>query len=67
VKQAQQQLKSKGYDAGPIDGIWGPQTQAAVKKFQEAKGMQASGQLDERTLAALDEGGQQSTGARSSR
>ena len=35
VREAQQALKDKGHDPGPIDGMWGPQTQQAVKEFQE--------------------------------
>ena len=53
VREVQQQLTSKGHDAGPIDGKWGPQTQAAVRQFQDREGMKASGQLDEGTLLAL--------------
>ena len=53
VKQAQEQLSAMGHDAGPADGILGPKTQAAVKEFQESKGLQPSGQLDNQTLAAL--------------
>ena len=54
VRQAQQALKDRGYDAGKPDGIAGPQTEAAVKKFQLAQGLSGSGQLDQQTLAALD-------------
>ena len=57
VKQAQEQLSAMGHDAGPADGIMGPKTQAAVKEFQQSKGLQASGQLDNQTLAALQTGG----------
>jgi peptidoglycan hydrolase-like protein with peptidoglycan-binding domain len=53
VREAQQALKDKGHDPGPIDGMWGPQTQAAVKEFQEKEKLQASGRLDQRTLSAL--------------
>ncbi len=53
VKQAQQKLSEQGYEAGPADGIMGPKTQAAVKKLQQDKSLQASGQLDDQTLAAL--------------
>ena len=31
----------------------GPKTQAALKEFQESKGLQASGELDQKTMAAL--------------
>jgi peptidoglycan hydrolase-like protein with peptidoglycan-binding domain len=53
VKQVQQELKQQGFDAGPVDGQWGPLTQQGVKKFQESKNIRASGQLDEQTLSAL--------------
>lgn len=53
VRQVQQSLNQQGYEAGSVDGVWGEQTQSALQKFQQSKGMQASGQLDEQTLAAL--------------
>jgi peptidoglycan hydrolase-like protein with peptidoglycan-binding domain len=54
VREAQQALKDKGFDAGPIDGIMGPKTSAAVKEFQQAQGLKSTGQLDAQTLSALD-------------
>ena len=56
VKQAQEKLSAAGHDAGTPDGKVGPKTQAAVKEFQESKGLQASGTLDQETLAALEIG-----------
>jgi hypothetical protein len=53
VRSAQQALKDAGYDVGPIDGKMGPKTAAALRKFQKDHGIQASGRLDSRTLAAL--------------
>ena len=53
VKQAQEKLSAAGMDAGPADGKAGPKTEAAVKEFQQSKGIQASGKLDQKTLAAL--------------
>jgi peptidoglycan hydrolase-like protein with peptidoglycan-binding domain len=54
VKQAQEKLSAAGIDAGQPDGKVGPKTQAALKEFQEKEGLQASGQLDSETLAALE-------------
>jgi membrane-bound lytic murein transglycosylase B len=53
LRQVQQKLNEMGYDAGKVDGIWGPNTQAAVRSFQHAKGLQATGTLDEQTADAL--------------
>lgn len=53
VKQAQEKLSAEGHDAGPSDGKMGPKTQAALKEFQESKGLEASGRLDQETIAAL--------------
>lgn len=52
IKQAQEKLSSKGHDV-QADGVLGAKTQAAVKEFQEKEGIQASGRLDQETLAAL--------------
>jgi peptidoglycan hydrolase-like protein with peptidoglycan-binding domain len=45
----------------------GPKTQAALKDYQEKKGLQASGKLDQQTIAALgvEEGASASTGSTS--
>ncbi|MCG1013159.1 peptidoglycan-binding protein [Tepidanaerobacter sp. GT38] len=39
VKELQSRLESLGYDVGPIDGIFGPLTENAVKKFQKDNGL----------------------------
>jgi peptidoglycan hydrolase-like protein with peptidoglycan-binding domain len=65
VKQAQEKLSAQGYDPGPVDGIFGPKTQAAVKKLQEDRSLKQSGQLDQETIATLglDQAASASTGA----
>jgi len=63
VKQAQEKLSAAGHDAGTADGKMGPKTQAALKEFQQSKGLQASGQLDQKTVTAL---GVSSSGSSSS-
>lgn len=39
VKAVQKALKSQGYEFGPIDGIFGPLTAAAVEMFKSQKGI----------------------------
>lgn len=53
LRQVQQQLSEKGFDPGAADGVWGPQTESALKGFQQAQGIEPSGQLDQQTLSAL--------------
>jgi len=53
VRNVQQALNDKGYNAGPTDGQWGPATEDAVKKFQRASGLPETGQLERPTLNAL--------------
>jgi peptidoglycan hydrolase-like protein with peptidoglycan-binding domain len=51
--QIQQKLDEQGAGAGKADGIWGPETEDAVRKFQQKKDLPATGRLDLQTLAAL--------------
>ena len=53
VSQIQQALNAQGYNVGAVDGQMGPKTKAALKQFQQAKGLQASGKLDQQTVAML--------------
>ena len=53
IKQVQQKLSAAGHDAGPADGILGAKTQHALRDFQQAKGINATGQVDATTLTAL--------------
>lgn len=54
VRAAQQALKDKGHDPGPVDGKMGPKTQAALKDFQKAQGLKETGRLDNETMAKLE-------------
>ena len=49
IARAQEQLKAAGYDPGSVDGVWGPQTEAAVRDFQQQHGLAVSGALDDGT------------------
>lgn len=54
VTQIQEALLTKGFDPGLIDGDFGPNTQAAVLRFQEAEGLVVDGAVAAETAAALD-------------
>jgi len=56
VRAAQEKLKEKGYDPGPIDGIWGPRTAAAVGEFQRKENLTVTSRLDSNTLGKLEVG-----------
>jgi len=56
VKTAQQMLKALGYDPGREDGFFDEKTEEAVKNFQNAKGIEATGILTGSSTTALMEG-----------
>lgn len=43
VANLQRQLNERGFEAGPVDGIPGSQTRAAIRRFQREQGMIADG------------------------
>jgi peptidoglycan hydrolase-like protein with peptidoglycan-binding domain len=53
VRQAQQALKDKGFDPGPIDGKYGPQTEEAVRRYQKENKIVANGRLGGETYESL--------------
>lgn len=54
IQSAQQALQQNGfYKGGKVDGKMGPKTRQAIRSFQHAKGLQASGHLNQKTLSAL--------------
>lgn len=53
VREAQKILSQLGYKVGTADGIQGPNTTAALKKFQKDQGMQPNGVLDKGVLSIL--------------
>jgi peptidoglycan hydrolase-like protein with peptidoglycan-binding domain len=53
TRNAQQALQAKGYDPGPIDGVHGPRTTAAIRDFQKAEGLPVTGQMDGQTRERL--------------
>jgi carboxyl-terminal processing protease len=53
VKAVQKALQDKGMDPGPVDGIMGPKTSAALKAFQKDQKLTESGRLDDQTREKL--------------
>jgi len=53
IRGVQKALAAHGYEPGPIDGIAGPQTQAAVRAYQADAGLDIDGKADKRLLDHL--------------
>lgn len=53
IKNIQLALKEAGYKPGRVDGIYGPETTAAVRKFQNDRNLKGNGKINARTLGAL--------------
>ena len=53
VQLVQKKLKQWGYYTGAVDGIFGSQTEAAVRYFQRKNGLVADGIVGKKTAAAL--------------
>jgi hypothetical protein len=50
----QHTLIDLGYDAGPTDGLIGPRTREAIRRFQLSEGRSATGMIDFELLRDLD-------------
>jgi peptidoglycan/xylan/chitin deacetylase (PgdA/CDA1 family) len=55
IAALQELLLDAGYSPGPVDGIFGPLTEAAVRGAQEALALEKDGLAGRHTLAALKE------------
>lgn len=53
VRKIQEKLKRWGYYSGNIDGIYGSQTEKAVRKFQKNNGLKVDGIAGKATLNAM--------------
>ncbi len=53
VVALQQQLAERGFEPGPADGIAGPQTREAIRRFQKSQGMIADGYPSPEVLSKL--------------
>ncbi len=54
VENLQGLLKNEGYRIGTVDGDFGPQTETALRDYQNDKGLKATGVLDEQTKQNME-------------
>lgn len=55
VSALQQDLTDAGYLTGAVDGVYGPETTAAVEALQRAHGLPVTGTVDAATIEALQQ------------
>lgn len=54
VRAVQRALRRLGYEPGPADGVEGPKTRAAVRAFQQQRGLAVDGRIDPALLDRLN-------------
>jgi peptidoglycan hydrolase-like protein with peptidoglycan-binding domain len=53
VSHLQSLLEAEGVDPGPVDGDFGPRTEAGVRSYQEANGLRVDGIVGPETWGSL--------------
>ena len=53
VRAAQRELRERKFYSGPIDGVIGPATAAALRAYQRDRGLTVTGRLDAPTIRSL--------------
>src|SRR5437764_8543259 len=64
VTNLQERLHELGYDAGPVDGVFGAETETGLRAFQRDYGLTADGTCRPATLRALRQLGRKVVGGR---
>ena len=54
TRQLQEALRLAGFDPGPVDGIFGPRTQDAMRRFQRTRGLPETGNPDKQSIEILE-------------
>ena len=58
VREVQEALRTLHFDPGPIDGVFGAETESAVRAFQQAKEIPVDGVVGRVTWINIDEADQ---------
>jgi hypothetical protein len=53
IRRLQMVLNQKGFNVGKPDGVLGPRTRNVLIAFQRQQGLEVTGKIDQRTIAAL--------------
>src|SRR5579884_2163768 len=53
LRNAQQELANEGYYKGNVDGVDGPATRSAIRRYQQDKNLKVTGRLDRATKKDL--------------
>ena len=53
IQKVQERLHAEGVNPGPLTGAMNPQTEAALRQYQEKQGLPITGAADEATLKEL--------------
>jgi peptidoglycan hydrolase-like protein with peptidoglycan-binding domain len=53
VSSVQERLRAAGAYTGNVDGVWGPDSAAALQRYQQSRQLQVTGQMNEATAAML--------------
>jgi peptidoglycan hydrolase-like protein with peptidoglycan-binding domain len=53
VQAVQDHLRAAGVYTGSVDGLWGPDSAAALQRYQQAHQLQVTGQMNQATAAML--------------
>lgn len=56
VRYLQERLRALGFDPGPSDGVFGPKTADAVRRYQQSRGLAADGIVGPKTWGAIEGG-----------
>jgi len=53
IRRIQQNLSQQGFYTGQVDAAWGPATREAIRKYEQEKGLQATGNVNLRLINTL--------------